>query len=57
MIKKARYSLICGKDKQSYWIVSGKVVVMQTTSYHQNTEVIFMKFENVIDKMLTDIVV
>ena len=35
-LKEAWYLSICGKVKQSYWIVSGTVVVMQTTSYLQN---------------------
>ena len=52
-LKEARYLAICGKDKLSHWIVSGKVVVMQTTSYLQkSTEAIFMDFTDIIDRCL-----
>ena len=40
-----------------YWIMSGKAVVMKTTSYLPITEASFMKFEHIINKMFTDILV
>ena len=52
LFKEAQYSLICGKDKQSYWIVSGKVLHISKT-----TEATFIEFGHIIDKMFMDILV